>query len=243
MSNTDLNQLIQELINVHKRLSPKSEHGGPYFVLARLMQGMDKKAWTELCAKAEPTSWCALEVHDNPPSVQIAQLSTDTAATLTDNLLTANFMKQLEKEVARACRSNAPLAVVRFNIVQDKANPNHDLNNILQKSLQQYTSICDFLGGINQEEFALILPGAKIFKAQNIVEDIIQFCTKQGLILKAGIASCAGKACQAKTLFKQAELALLEAQNQSANIYKDPDVDLDATLVHSHEKRFLFGGN
>ncbi len=243
MPSTDLNQLIQELINVHKRLSPKSAHNGPYFVLARLMQGMDQKAWTELCAKAEPTSWCALEVHDNPPSVQIAQLSVDTENTLTDNLLTANFMKQLEREVARASRSNAPLAVVRFNIVQSKKSSAKDPGNILQKSLQQYTSVCDFLGGINQEEFALILPGAKTFKAQNIVEDIIEFCTKQGLLLKAGIAGCMGKACQAETLFKQAELALIDASSQSAHVYKNPDVDLDATLVHSHEKRFLFGGN
>ncbi len=243
MQSNDLNQLIQELMSVQKRLSPKGAHKGPFFVLARLVRGMDTKAWTELCAKTKNTGWCALEVKSNPPTVEVAQLAVDTNNTLTDNLLTSNFMKQLEKEVARAVRSNAPLCVVRFSIAKNKKVPNQNYVEILQKAMEQYTNLCDFLGGINEDQFGLILPGAKIFKAQNIVEDIIAFCLKKGLLLKAGIAGGIGKGCNGPELFMQAEKALMEAQEQSANIFKNPEVNLDATLVHSHEKRFLFGGN
>ncbi len=243
MPNTDLNKLIQELMTVHERVTSKATPKGPFFILARLVHGMDKKSWTELCAKSSHTNWCALEVHNNPPSLQVAKLPIETNDELTDNLLIAHFMKQLEREVARTIRSNAPLAVVCFTVLKQNKNTSNNSIDILLKAIEQNTNICDFFGGISQDEFGLILPGAKSFKAQNVAEDIIDFCTKQGLSIRAGIASCTGKTCQSTTLFQQAQQAAQNMQNTGAQVFKNPSIDLDATLVHSHEKRFLFGGN
>jgi hypothetical protein len=95
--------------------------------------------------------------------------------------------------------------------------------------------------------YALVLPGAGAFKAQNMTESIVQDIENSGFTCKAGIASTESpeNTC-AETLLQQALAALRQIREQDGRIsvYREQaeNLSLRKTLVHSHEKRFLFSG-
>ncbi len=233
-------------MDVHKQLSQPNTKVEELYVLACLMPNVDKNTWNTLCAAAPNIGWCALQLQVDPARIKVPQLPTnlpiDFNDSLIDPILFANFFQQLNMEVDRAVRSNSPLALACFANANNSKKNTPSSTPILQKAVQQYGGACDFLGNIDTEHMGLILPGAKIFKAQNIVEDIVAHCAKENVILKAGIAGNIGKNCNSTSLIDQANKALKDTQNFNVRTYKEPSTDLDATLVHSHEKRFLFGG-
>ncbi len=242
MPKVDVDHIIQELVDMHKHLCAKDAKSSSAFVLARLMPHMDKKSWAGLCAKAPSMGWCALEIGNDIPTVHapmLASVSANMENMLTDSLLKAAFVQHLEIEIARSMRTNAPLALVNFTF--DKSLK--DTTYILQKAVSKYGGACDVLAAMSKECMALILPGAKVFKAQNMVEDIIKFCMNEGLTLKAGIAGSLGKAL-GTVLMEQADIALQDAikSGQDVRVFREASANIDATLVQSHEKRFLFGG-
>ncbi len=119
-----------------------------------------------------------------------------------------------------------------------------DVIKLVQNALQIHACSCDTLG-VYQGEMILILPGAKIFAAQNLVEDILFYCKQQGYLLCAGIAGHMGAHCTVSALLEQSVSALNDAVEQkvAVRLYRENMHALDArrTLVQSHEKRFLFG--
>ncbi len=246
MPQVDIENIMQELMNMHKTLCSENAKSSSAFILARVMPQMDKKAWERLCAKAPGMGWCALEINGDIPSIQapvqaLSNINLDDE--LSDSLLDAAFMQYLEVEVTRCVRTNAPLTLVHFEQVSDEKKSLKDTTYILQKAVHKYGGLCDVVGPIGKGRLALILPGAKTFKAQNVVEDIVNLCAQEELLLKAGISGSLSKD-GASDLIEQANSALADAfkHSQTVRVYQKTAIDMDATLVQSHEKRFLFGG-
>ncbi len=268
--------LLDELKMTHMHLSSANDASRQgeksLFVVARLIADMDRYMWEEFCKKAPSAGWCALEVclqngettvpftHVNPLQNMCTDMGSSQSETdsLTQALLTTSFMTQLEQEVQRARRGNAPLSLAYFTLATD--TPKHmQVNNggvdgktlahifpVVYTAVQKCAESCDTLGSIGAHHLGLILPGAKVFTAQNLVEDVLSNCAAEGLKLKAGIATSLGIECEAISLLEQASMALEDAiQNKRyVSAYKAPVQTLDtrSTLVQSHEKRFLFGG-
>ncbi|MDR0466880.1 MAG: hypothetical protein LBH94_05935 [Deltaproteobacteria bacterium] len=161
-------------------------------------------------------------------------------------LAAAEFRRELERESLRAKRGRCPLSLVLFAPKFDAGNEETNARALL-RCIEVHASPCDSLGLLPKLRYALVLPGAGVFRAQNITESILQLFANVGLDCAAGIAgaetpenACAG------TLLQQAAAALRQARDQDGkiNVYREQTeiLSLRKTLVHSHEKRFLFSG-
>ncbi len=153
-----------------------------------------------------------------------------------------------EKGEVFASQQQASPSDAPFETVAQKADENvlfsSDVIKTVQGALQVHACSCDTFG-VYQGEMLLILPGAKIFAAQNLVEDILFYCRQQGYLICAGIAGNMGAHCSVAGLLEQSASALRDAVEQkvAVRLYRENMHALDArrTLVQSHEKRFLFG--
>ncbi|MDR2696544.1 MAG: hypothetical protein LBC79_09235 [Deltaproteobacteria bacterium] len=161
-------------------------------------------------------------------------------------LAAADFRRELESESLRAKRGRCPLSLVLFAPKFRNADNAPDTRQLLRR-IEEHASPCDSLGLLPKMRYALVLPGAGVFRAQNIAASILQGLDDAGFDCMAGIASveipenaCAG------TLLQQAAAALghIRDQDGKINVYREQgeSLSLRKTLVHSHEKRFLFSG-
>jgi hypothetical protein len=158
-----------------------------------------------------------------------------------------DFQHELKMESLRAKRGHCPLSLVLFAPkFQDANNKEADARELL-RCIEIHASPCDSLGILPQVRYALVLPGAGIFRAQTITENILQRFEKSRHTCTAGIASAEipENAC-AETLLQQAITALsqIPVQEGRISVYREQTqaLSLRKTLVHSHEKRFLFSG-
>jgi hypothetical protein len=153
-----------------------------------------------------------------------------------------DFRRELESESLRAKRGRCPLSLVLFA----PELPGNNQAELL-RCIEAHASPCDTLGLLPEMRYALVLPGAGVFKAQNITESILQRFENSGSTCTAGIAGAElpENTC-AETLLQQAVTALRQIQDQNGKIgvYREQAeaLSLRKTLVHSHEKRFLFSG-
>ncbi len=263
-------KLVEELYTAQRVIMPNEPctpgQDPTYFVVAKLVSHLDKKAWEELCALtrlahiddafalAEPEEQREQEEQNSAPGPfeENAIFTEETVASKTafpspqwmrHLLLSASFLRQLKQEISRARRGDAPLALVRFAMVN--ALNLEKATRILYAALDKHGEDCDTLGILDTKNFALILPGARCFKAQSIVEDILDECQHNTLALSAGIAVHTGNECNVQKFLEHAATALEQALTQKAalSMYKKPHESLEAkrTLVLGHEKRFLFG--
>jgi len=162
-------------------------------------------------------------------------------------LVDADFRHALEMESLRARRGRCPLSLVLFASACQNANGREADTRELLRCIEQHTSPCDSLGLLPDMRYALVLPGAGLFKAQALAESILQSFALAGRNCAAGIA-CAEEPehTSAEILLEQAGDALRHIPDQAAaiSVYREPAtaLSLRKTLVHSHEKRFLFSG-
>ncbi len=245
--------LVKELLQAHRELVPrqKGESIPPsYFVVAKLVSNLDTRAWEKICAECLPEGWYTLELSDMSAFVHMANLTVGkrmhSSELVGQMLLASPFLLQTEKEIIRARRATTPLALARFTFGDvSTANTEH-ATHILHDAVQVHGDICDTLGILDAQNFALILPSAKPFKAQSVVENILDECASQKLRLHAGIAELSRENCNVQCLLKNAGEALQTALQDRVplRMYKKTAQSLDdtRTLVLSHEKRFLFGG-
>jgi hypothetical protein len=181
-------------------------------------------------------------------SATILSISMARHAKTSLRLLTGSaFRHELEMESLRAKRGRCPLSLVLFDPkFQDAGNKEKDARELL-RCIEFHASPCDSLGLLPKMRYALVLPGAGIFKAQSITESILHHVDNSGIACTAGIAGAEfpENAC-AETLLQQAIAALRQIQDQDGaiNVYREPaqSLSLRKTLVQSHEKRFLFSG-
>jgi len=159
----------------------------------------------------------------------------------------AEFRRELERESLRAKRGRCPLSLVLFAPKFPDARSKEANARALLRCIEPHTSPCDSLGLLPEMRYALVLPGAGVFSAQNIAAGILQGCEQSGILCTAGIAGAElpENAC-AETLLQQAVAALRQSREQGCAVAvhrEEADtLALRKTLVHSHEKRFLFSG-
>ncbi len=247
-------KLLNELFIAQKELGGTQEdshgHNPCYFVIAKLMRNLDMKTWKEVRKMTLSEGWCALELDRERSPIAWHLACTESASgaeseqVLDHLLLSASFFKHLEQEVERAKRSNTFLTLGQLSL-QDEHFDLEKATRILHAALKEHAAECDRLGILNTKNFALIIPGANAFKAQLILDDVLEFCQEKQLSLHVGIASHLGGDETVKDFLEHAHSALLDAQQQrkALCIYKKPSNPYEdrLTLVHSHEKRFLFG--
>ena len=159
----------------------------------------------------------------------------------------ADFRRELERESLRAKRGRCPLSLVLFAPQFQDPDAKETTARELLRCIEAHVSPCDSLGLLPKMRYALVLPGAGVFRAQHITESILQAFAQSGGACAAGIAGAefAENAC-AETLLQQAATALGHIQDQQSaiNVYREQaeELSLRKTMVHSHEKRFLFSG-
>ncbi len=244
--------LVQELLQAHRELVPQKEGNdipASYFVVAKLVSNMDTRDWEKICAECLPEGWYALELSEMSAYIHMANLTAgkrlQSPELIGQMLLASPFLLQAEKEVIRAKRGTSPLAFVRFGFAPHSNVCLESATRTLHDAMEKHCEICDTLGILDSDSFALLLPGAKLFRAQSIVESVLETCELHDLHLHAGIAEMCKDVSNVQTLLKHAAEALEKAlQDQlPLRIYKKANKSLDdtRTLVLSHEKRFLFG--
>jgi len=159
----------------------------------------------------------------------------------------SEFRSELERESLRAKRGRCPLSLVLFAPTFQDARGKEANARKLIRCIEAHTSPCDSLGLLPEMRYALVLPGAGVFSAQNIAASIVQRCEHSGITCTAGIASAElpENTC-AETLLQQAltALRLNREQDGAISVYREQaeNLSLHKTLVHPHEKRFLFSG-
>ncbi len=246
-------RLVEELYTAQRILMPEEQsmpgQDPTYFVVAKLVSHLNKKAWNELCALTRPTSYdfFSAECFEQKGAVHLSLLKevSPSPEWMHHLFLSASFLQQLKEEVSRAKRGGAPLALVRFAIEQHNSFTFEHITRILYDVIEKCGDDCDTLSILDTKNFALILPGAKSFKALSIVEDILDECRHNALSLCAGIAAHTGAECNIQNFLEHAATALEQALTQKVAlfIHRKPHESLEAkrTLVQGHEKRFLFG--
>ncbi len=244
--------LVEELLRAHRELVPQQKGDSippSYFVVAKLVSNLDTRAWEKICAECLPQGWYALELSEMSAFVHMANLTAgkriQSPELVGQMMLASPFLLQAEKEIIRAKRGGAPLAFVRLGFSPHCSLTLENATHILHDAVQKHCEICDTLGILDTQSFALILPGAKPFKAQSIVESILEHCDHKHLHLHAGIAEMCKNVCNVQTLLENAAEALENALQDQVplRMFKKSTANFDATrtLVLSHEKRFLFG--
>jgi hypothetical protein len=159
----------------------------------------------------------------------------------------SEFQRELNNESLRAKRGPCPLSLVLFAPTFQDARSKEAHARALLRCIESHASPCDALGLLPEMRYALVLPGAGVFKAQNMAESILQHFENTGGNCAVGIASAESpeNAC-AETLLQQALAALRHIREQGGRISvyraQAENLSLRKTLVHSHEKRFLFSG-
>ncbi len=154
------------------------------------------------------------------------------------------LQRELETESLRARRGRCALSLALFASVDRCADENAAA---LLSRIRETASPCDSLGRLSDGTYALVLPGAGIFKAQSMVDDILRPLEDTDAAWAAGIAGAeAGENADAEKLLREARNALKAGIDRPgrAVVYRETEeaLSIRRTLVHSHEKRFLFSG-
>lgn len=216
----------------------------PLLVVARLVHGVARDQWERLRASMPAHGWCALEVCQRQTRLCAPHLADCETCDdpLTGALLAAPLMRQLHREAVRARRGHSQLALAVFTLEQDADQGLIPLAELIRRYMQD----CDSLGLLDSQRLVLVLPGAGLFKAQALLEEMLAAVAAESLPpCTAGIAG-GHPDDDGTSLLQQAVQALSEAQRQHCclRVYREASDPLAErkTLVRSDEKRFLFSG-
>lgn len=266
----ELATLRRLLIEADKPSAPNGEDG---LVLLRLCPDLDMAHWQEISSTGNLHDWLALPLSANPlPSLARIQTALRELTFLSehDPLTKLNnrgsFQRILEAEVIRASRSGQSLSLALMDLDNFKSvNDTYghpcgdqvlqDVSTLLRTEKRAY----DTAARVGGEEFALILPGLGLTRAEKAVTRILEAVQALTILCEgvdaplrmsfsAGLACTKGKApITADALYAQADKALYEAKNTGKNrLISAPITDLAAppeeSLVRADEKRFLFTG-
>ncbi|OLN27257.1 GGDEF domain protein [Desulfovibrio sp. DV] len=267
----ELDALRRMLATVDK---PDCAVEGDGLVIMRLCSGLTLPEWESLRNRRDLRDWMALPLSANPfPYLtRIQQTLKDLVFLSEHDPLTklhnrGAFERILAAELIRSARSGQSLALVLidlddFKLVNDTyGHPCGDrviatMGALLAAEKRTY----DYAARIGGEEFALILPGVGLVRAEGVIERLIESARSLRIIcdgvdmplrvtISAGIACTKGKlAITWEKLYAMADDALYTAKAQGKDrLHSAPIADLTAppekTLVRADEKRFLFTGS
>lgn len=266
----ELDALRRMLESVDK---PACATEGDGMVIMRLCPGLTLTEWECLRNRRDLRDWLALPLSANPfPYLtRIQQTLKDLVFLSEHDPLTklhnrGAFERILAAELIRASRSGQSLALVLidlddFKLVNDNyGHPCGDrvletIGALLAAEKRTY----DYAARIGGEEFALILPGIGLVRAEGVIERLIESARSLRIVcdgvdiplrvtISAGLACTKGKsAVSREKLYALADEALYTAKAQGKDrLFSAPIADLTAppekTLVRADEKRFLFTG-
>ena len=259
--------LLRELQGLHDQLLGQGKDDtAPMLAVARLVHGVNLQDWGKLRHVMSLHGWCALEMcaQDGklcPPQLADCDDCRKGGDPVVAGLRATPLLQQLHKEVARADRGQSPLSLAIFGLTPQWPATDDQSRQaarvVLMEAIRRHTLSCDSLGQLEKDRLVLILPGAGLFKAQAVVEEVLGDCAcTEGLQWAAGIAggtvggigggTAGGIGGDGQTLLQQALQALRDAQQQQlpVRVHREAAHPLSErkTLVHSDEKRFLFSG-
>ncbi len=271
--------LLEELELLRKALQ-RDGHGpavGPdsdsLLALLRLCPQVSHEEWPEMAERYGLRDWLAVPLsrREFPFLSQLQKTLEDLSFQTDHDPLTGlhnrrSFDRTLDHETQRAMRSGTALSLAMVDIDDFKkvndtyGHPCGDqalvgLAGVLVSGLRRYDS-ASRLGG---EEFAVLLPGAGVLKAESIMQRIVVAVRELridcpgheafGFTCSVGLASfkAATRASEPPDLLAVADKALYEAKASG----KDQVITValtglepaaKGTVVDSDEKRFLFTG-
>jgi diguanylate cyclase (GGDEF)-like protein len=241
--------------------------------LVRLCPGLSQGEWLDLAARHNLTDWIGLPLNGEsfPLISHLAQtLSELSHQTLHDPLTSlANrraFDAALDLEVERCRRTKNPMALILLDLDDFKQVNDahgHACGDRMLVAFAEVLGECkrryDLAARVGGEEFALLLPGAGMLKAQAVASRLLGAVREmhvQCLDARLSVTCSAGLACYRGrvpltpcALYDLADKALYEAKAQGkdrAVAAPIPDltmVETERTLVLASEKQFLFTGN
>lgn len=273
--------ILAEILTLRRVLAERAascpgldRDGGEEVVLMRLCTGLTLPAWDALAREHDLLDWLVMPLRGHPlPYIKRIQKTIRELAHLSDHdHLTglanrAAFERTLAAELERSSRNGTALSLAILDLDDFKAiNDTHGHpcgDEVLRRVaavLAEAKRTYDFAARIGGEEFALVLPGLGLSRAETALRRIVaavaglhvdcgQAAPELRVTASAGLACTKGKVALSRDdLFGAADRALYEAKAQGKNrVVKAPLVDLvlppEKTLVGADEKKFLFTGS
>jgi diguanylate cyclase (GGDEF)-like protein len=180
------------------------------------------------CALAVVAATCTLTAGRLRSSLSVQQELTeqlrDQASRdgLTGCLNHRAFLERLEEEISRARRTRQPLGFVMLDLDDFKrANDTHghvaadELLSALGAALRRCVRVCDVVGRIGGDEFAILAPGSDEQETLALAERVEQELRSVGTGLEVGVSagiSVLGDADDARELRHRADEALYAAK-------------------------------
>lgn len=272
---TERLRLADELERLRRLLRqlPEAEATDHILALIRLCPGLSQSEWLDLAGRHNLSDWIGLPLTEKSfPLIShlTRTLSELSHQTLHDPLTAlANrraFDAALDIEIERSRRTRNPMALILLDLDDFKQINDvhgHACGDRVLAAFAEVLGECkrryDLAARVGGEEFALLLPGAGMLKAQAVssrllaeVRQLRVQCLDANLSLtcSAGLACYRGRVPLTPVkLFELADKALYEAKAAGKDRFVAapiPDLSLvetEKTLVLASEKQFLFTGN
>lgn len=271
--------LLEELLSVRDRFCKGSnacltEECPEGLAVLRICPGMTLNAWEILAERHGLNDWLTVPLdqnaapHLNHVQSVLEELSYKTEHDPLTGLSNRRvFERMLDQEMERSRRNKTPLSLAILdidNFKQVNDTWGHlkgdevliDFAEMLSHGSRRY----DLAARIGGEEFAVILSGVGLFKAQQLLQRLLDrtrelsFSTPDkrdsfSVTCSAGVVCYKGIVeTSVNELVDKADKALYEAKNTGKDKVCTADVlDYEAvnreSLVHANEKKFLFTGN
>lgn len=258
--------LLAELEALERELRLSSA-GTDVSALIRLIRS--DASWPQVLRRRKMEHWFVLPLNsDTFPALTELKLHIDELAALQgQDPLTGlanrrGFDAAMDMEVERSGRFKIPLTLCVMDLDDFKAvndTYGHPCGDAVLKAvasiLKSETRVIDTAARIGGEEFAILLPGTGLIRAQRLLERI-QAAVRTTAItcgeatlsvtMSMGLASYRGRQVpDAALLMEEADQAMYRAKRagkdriEAAHILDLPRGE-DRSLVHQNEKRFLF---
>ena len=231
----------------------------PRFVIARLVQDVPKDDWQKFRATHPMGQWLTFTLPGNMAAEDLGILESwlvENPSMLGKSVL----ISRLASELLRCARSGGTMCLMIAALGEEQGGEsNHEranepcLEEALRNSITSIMETCDSISRLDDASLAVILPGMGQLKSRKFAENVQKNFKDRLRALSCGespvcaiglVNTASGEGCSPEELLKRAKKALSEAFGESGHIYQEcPTGDSSsATLVHSHEKHFLFFG-
>jgi diguanylate cyclase (GGDEF)-like protein len=266
---TELHALQEELGDISGTACDESQS----VWIFRLLQGVCPEDWEAIASRYDLRQWLSLPINgDSYPHLKRFQETLEHLAYQTDHdPLTglANrraFDRILDIEIERSKRARTPLSLAIFDLDNFKRindtyghTKGDEVLATFAAHLKASTRRYDLAARFGGEEFALIMAGSGLVKAQRLLNRLLEEFREIEFAIPDGggtfrVTCSVGLTCYKgtenitdKELIELADGALYEAKGSGKDQVKVSRLSFadnvpNETLVHANEKQFLFGG-